>query len=418
MLAGMIDTVMLSAVNNDAVGAVGTANTYIGMFIIMFSVITSGMTAVMTQYIGAGREDVAHKARQIGLAFNLVIGAVLSCVLFFGAELILDTMGVAPLLRDYAKTYLQIVGGACILNAALPMFSNYLRAFGHTKPPMIATLTANVVNLVLNAFFLFVMKWGVAGVALATVISRAINLAIVMIAAKKYIHVQESGEHISKREIFKQIIRIGFPSAMESVFYNIAMTLIMSFLNQMDPEGINVTARAYAAQIINFAYCISAGMANANAILTGWRLGAKDYEACEKGTKKAAIVGVLAGAGLATIFTVFSGTIMRVFTNDPIIIALVGKLLFVDIFLEIGRATNLVYIQALKTSGDALFPTIMGAIFMLLFAAGGTYFFGIHLGLMAVGAYIGMASDECIRAILMVIRWKSGKWRTMRLIKA
>ena len=59
MLAGMVDTMMLSAVNNDAVGAVGTANTYIGMFIIMFSVITSGMIAVMTQYIGAGREGVA-----------------------------------------------------------------------------------------------------------------------------------------------------------------------------------------------------------------------------------------------------------------------------------------------------------------------------------------------------------------------
>ena len=418
MLAGMIDTMMLSAVNDDAVGAVGTANTYIGMFIIMFSVITSGMTAVMTQYIGAGREDVAHKARQIGLAFNLAIGMVLSCVLFFGAEMILDTMGIAPLLRDYAKTYLQIVGGCCVLNAAIPLFSNYLRAFGHTKAPMIATITANIVNLVLNAVFLFVMKWDVAGVALATVISRVVNLCIVMIASKKYIHVQESGEYVSKREIFKQIIRIGLPSAMESVFYNIAMTLMISLLNQMDAEGLNVTARSYAAQIINFAYCISAGMANANAILTGWRLGAKDYEACDKGAKKAALIGVLAGAGTALVFTIFSDYIMRLFTDDPVMIDLVGKLLFVDIFLEIGRATNLVYVQALKTSGDALFTTVMGAIFMLLCVAGGTYFFGIHLGLMAVGAYIGMALDECIRAVLMVLRWKSGKWRTMRLIKA
>lgn len=418
MLAGMVDTMMLSAVNNDAVGAVGTANTYIGMFIIMFSVITSGMTAVMTQYIGAGREDVAHRARQIGLAFNLAIGVILSCVLFFGAETILDTMGIAPLLKGYAKTYLQIVGGACILNSTTPLFSNYLRAFGHTKPPMIATIIANIVNLVLNAVFLFVMEWGVAGVAWATVISRLVNLCIVVIASKKYVHVQESGEYVSRREIFTQIVRIGLPSAMESVFYNIAMTLIMSFLNQMDPEGLNVTARSYAAQIINFAYCISAGMASANAILTGWRLGAKDYDACDKGAKKAAIIGVLAGAGSATLFTIFSVPIMKLFTDDSVIIELVGKLFFVDIFLEIGRATNLVYVQALKTSGDALFTTIMGAIFMLLCAAGGTYFFGIHLGMMAVGAYIGMALDECVRAVLMVLRWRSGKWRTMRLIKA
>ena len=159
-------------------------------------------------------------------------------------------------------------------------------------------------------------------------------------------------------------------------------------------------------------------MANANAILTGWRLGAKDYDACDKGARKAALIGVLAGAGTALLFTLFSNQIMRLFTDDPVMIDLVGKLLFVDIFLEIGRATNLVYVQALKTSGDALFTTIMGAIFMLLCVAGGTYFFGIHLGMMAVGAYIGMALDECIRAVLMVLRWKTGKWRTLRLIKA
>ena len=73
---------------------------------------------------------------------------------------------------------------------------------------------------------------------------------------------------------------------------------------------------------------------------------------------------------------------------------LVVKLLIVDVFLEFGRVTNLVYGQALKTSGDAVFPVIMGAVFMYLFAVGGTYFLGIHMGLQAVGAYIAMAGDS------------------------
>ena len=58
----------------------------------------------------------------------------------------------------------------------------------------------------------------------------------------------------------------------------------------------------------------------------------------------------------------------------------------------------------------------MGAVFMYLAAVGGTYFFGIHLGLLAVGAYIAMASDECARAVGMVLRWKSGKWKLKRLV--
>ena len=64
-----------------------------------------------------------------------------------------------------------------------------------------------------------------------------------------------------------------------------------------------------------------------------------------------------------------------------------------------------------------LLEVIMGAIFMYLFAVGGTYFLGIHMGLQAVGAYIAMAGDECARAVGMVLRWKSGKWKSKSLVE-
>ena len=138
MLSGMVDTLMLSSVNDQAVGAVGTANTYIGIFIIMFSVISSGMVAVMTQNIGAGRPGVAYQARQLGLAFNAVLGVIMSLFLSLGAGTILSGVGVADALMQPAKTYLQIVGGFCILNALIPICSSYLRAFGFSKEPLYA----------------------------------------------------------------------------------------------------------------------------------------------------------------------------------------------------------------------------------------------------------------------------------------
>ncbi len=196
MLAGMIDTLMLSSVGDQAVGAIGTANTYIGMFIIMFSIISSGMIAVMTQYIGAEKIGVAYQARQIGLAFNAVIGIGMSILLFYGSGAILQLVGVADSLMEYAQTYLKIVGGFCILNALIPIFSSYLRAFGYTKQPLAATICGNIINLVLNAVFLFVFQFGVAGVAWATVISRLFNLIIVMVAAHKNVKAKEDNERI------------------------------------------------------------------------------------------------------------------------------------------------------------------------------------------------------------------------------
>ena len=188
------------------------------------------------------------------------------------------------------------------------------------------------------------------------------------------------------------------------------------FLNQMDAEGLNVTARSYTATISNFSYCVGAALAQANAIMTGWHIGAGELEECDRGTKRAAFVGVCVAVCMETAIVLGSGFIMPLFTDNPEMTALVRKLLAIDIVLEIGRVTNLVFGQALKTSGDAVFPAVIAAVFMFVFAVGGTWLFGISMGLMAVGAYIGLASDECVRAVGMVWRWKTGKWRTKKLV--
>ena len=416
MLSGMVDTLMLSSVGDQAVGAVGTANTYIGVFIIMFGVISSGMVAVMSQNIGAGRPGIAYQARQLGLLFNASTGILMSVILAFFSGRILKIVSIAPALLEPAETYLKIVGGACFLNALIPIFSSYLRVFGYTKHSLIGTIVGNAVNIIFNSVFLFVFKWGVMGVAVATVISKVVNLIIVAAMGAVLIKAKQSPERIQPRKILAQIVKIGFPSALETALYNVAMTFIVRFMNQMDTDGMNVTARSYTMQIANFSYCIGAALAQANAIMTGWRIGAKEFEECDRGTAKAAIFGLITATCFSVTFAISGRFIVHIFTDDIQMVDLVIKLLIVDVFLEFGRVTNLVYGQALKTSGDAVFPVIMGAVFMYLFAVGGTYFLGIHMGLQAVGAYIAMAGDECARAVGMVLRWKSGKWKSKSLV--
>lgn len=417
MLSGMVDTLMLSSVSDQAVGAVGTANTYIGVFIVMFGIISSGMVAVMSQNIGAGRPGIAYQARQLGMIFNAVIGILMSAVLAVFSGGILRMVSIAPALFEPAETYLKIVGGTCFLNALIPIFSSYLRVFGYTKHSLIGTIVGNILNIILNSVFLYVFHRGVMGVAVATVISRIVNLIIVAIMGAVLIKAKQSPERISPQKILAQIVKIGFPSALETALYNVAMTFIVRFMNQMDANGMNVTARSYAMQIAGFSYCAGAALAQANAIMTGWRIGAKELEECDRGTRKAVIYGLVTATCFSVTFALSGRFIVHIFTDNTQMISLVVKLLIIDIFLEFGRVTNLVYSQALKTSGDALFPVIMGAIFMYLFAVGGTYFLGIHMGLLAVGAYIAMAGDECARAVGMVLRWKSGKWKSKSLVE-
>lgn len=258
---------------------------------------------------------------------------------------------------------------------------------------------------------------GVAGVAIATILSRILNLAIVCISSRILIQTNDESSCIPTFQLFKQIVHIGLPSALEGSLYNLAMTFIMRFLNQMDAEGINVAARSYASTITNFSYCIGAALAQANAIITGWQIGAEEYDECEKGTRKATIIGILLATLIDFILALSSDIIMPFFTDNIVVIDLVQKLIFIDIILEVGRVTNLVHVSALQVSGDVIFPVVMATIFMFLCAVGGTYFFGIRLGMMVVGTYIGLAMDECVRAIAMVLRWKTGIWKTKRIVK-
>lgn len=417
MLTGAVDTLMLSSEGDQAVGAVGTANTYISIFIIMFSVISAGMVAVMTQYIGAKRPGVARQALGIGVGFNVTVGIGITLILCLFPEQILRTVGIAPQLLEPAKTYLQTVGMFCLCNALTPIFSSYLRSFGHTAPTLAATTAANLVNLGLNALFLYGFRWGVWGVALATGISRLVNLLWLVAACARRVRAEKEKDPPPNLVILRQILRVGLPAALETALYNLAITLVIRFLNQMDETGTQATARSYAIQITNFSYCAGAALAQANAILAGWRIGSGDYDACDRGTKKAAMIAMAAGVGIASIFALFSRQIVGLFSNDPEMVRLVGILLTIDIALEIGRTLNLVFGTALKTSGDALYPMIIAVAFAFVCAAGGTWFFGIRLGWLAVGAYTAMALDECVRAVLMFARWQSGRWRKLRLVK-
>lgn len=418
MLAGMIDTLMLSTIGDQAVGAVGTSNTYISMFILMFSIVSTGMMAVMTQNIGAGKLGVAQQARNLGMAFNLFLGILLSLFLFNGSKLLLNTIGVSAALEQPASIYIRIVGGACFLNALIPIFSGYLRAFGYTKQPLWATIVANIVNFVLNALFLFVLQYGVAGVAAATVISRMVNLSIVMLFSLTKVHIPKGAERASSRIILGQIFKIGVPSAFESILYNISITMAIRFLNQMDSEGFNVAARAYVAQLANFSYAAGAALAQANGIMTGWRIGRHEYEACRIGTRKAWFAGIVVSLCLSFVIALMAPLLIPFFTDDPAMIAIVTRLIWIDVFLEFGRVTNLVYGNALKTCGDAIFPVVIGVVFMFLCTVLGTYVLGIRLGLLVTGCYIALACDECFRGVGMILRWQSGKWKGKGLVKS
>lgn len=416
MIMGSVDTLMLSSVSDKAVGSVGASNTYLDVFTITFAVISSGMLAVMTQYIGAKKEGVTRKALLFGLIFNGVLGLAVALLLFFAAKPILTVLGIAIDLLEDATTYMSIVGASCLFTALTPIFTAYLRAFGYTKEPLIANIVANLANVVLNSVFLFGMGMGVAGVALATLISRAVGLALAMLFSFILIHPSKEDGGVSMRIVITNILRVGLPSAMENMVYNIAMAIVMKALNYMSKDGIYVTVRSYGVQIGNFTYCAGLALATANSIIVGWKIGQGKLDEVKKDTLKVLKIGLGISLGMGAIMAGLSPLIMRIFTDDPKVIHLVFLCLWIDVALESGRTSNLILGMALKTSGDAIFTVIIGTIFMFLFASGGSWLFGVATNWTILGVWASLAADESSRGLLMYLRWKSEKWKKKVLV--
>ena len=184
----------------------------------------------------------------------------------------------------------------------------------------------------------------------------------------------------------------------------------------MDAEGINVTARAYVATITNFSYCAGVALAQSNCILLGWSIGKHEYKKCYKDTARALKYGMIISFCISLTIFLLAGPLLHLFTDNTEIIELASKLLLIDIFLELGRVTNLVFANALKTAGDALYIVVVASIIMLLVGAGGTYILGIRVELLAIGAYISMALDEIFRGVISFRRFFSKKWESKTLV--
>lgn len=415
ILVGLIDVVMVSMVGDNAVGAVGTTNTYLTMVSTMLMVMSSGALTVMTQNIGAGHPETAIKAKNVSLTFNAAFGGFFTLVFIFLTGPLLKLLATSDALYDEAVTYMSVVGSSCLLLALNFVFSAYLRSFGHARLTLATTAAGNIINVVLNWIFIKAGK-GVYGIAVATFISRLVTVAM---SAAFSLRIKE-GRGIpcarSASSLFRDIVSIGLPSAGESVAFNICISFVIVCMNKMDTEGIAASVYSYCNQLSSLIYCVGIAASQANAVIVGWRIGEKRFDECFKQTSVCYKLSFTASCSAAIICALASKPLIGLLTDNSEILALVFPVMCINVLRDAGRAGCQVYGAALKTAGDALATLRIGLYVMPLCALCGGLLLGLWLELGSIGAWIGIALDEFIRFVFMRRRWVSGAWKS-RILK-
>ena len=422
ILVGSIDTVMLSFYSEKAVAAVGMMSQYAFFIMILFNVIAIGTSIVLSQFLGAqkGKDDLNAIAKSSAIMVTAA-AVVIGLAVVFGIGPLLGRYTLEDQVREYAADYFLIFGGAGSFFIAFSLLqSAILRSYGYTKEAMVVTMASNLINVVGNAISLYGLfglpVFGVKGVAWSSVISMAAACVILQIIIRK------KGDvcfdlfcrcKIPSR-FFKLILSVGVPTASENLSYNVSQIVIMAMISTLGTYAMS--AQVYTATICRFVFVMAIGIGSAVQIKTGWSVGAGQEEEIYKKVWKYGAVATACSVSIILLINLFRGPIVGFFTKQEEISALVSTLLLLSIYLEFGRSKNLIYIGALKGAGDIKFPVLYGMFSNWVIMVGGSWLLGLKLGLGVAGFWLGIATDETTRGLVMMLRWKSKRWMNKALV--
>lgn len=423
MLLGFVDVFVLSRYDDLAASSVNTANQAVSIVTIVFTVISGASAVLISQYLGAQRKESASRIAAISIVFNFVAGIIISALLALFSEEILVFIGADGALLDFASEYLKIVGGFLFLQAVLSSMSVIIRNHGLTHISMYVTVGMNIVNTVLDVVFVLGLfgapKLGVMGVAVATTFSRIVGtivLSIVLFTKVEKLKIFKLLKPFPWGDV-KDIFKIGVPSALESFLYNLSQLVITSMvLYYLTNEEL--IARTYVQNITMIFYIFAVAIGQASQIITGHLVGAGEMDKAYKSGMRAYKYSMIITMVACTIGVIFRKPIVDVFTDDSTVIVLGAGILIIDWFLELGRTTNIVVIACLRGAGDVYFPTICAIFSMWLVSVLGAYIFAVVLQMGIYGLWIALALDEILRGVLMIWRFKGGKWRTKAIVKS
>ena len=414
MMLGAVDTFMLSRHSDNSVAAVGVVNQLMNLVFLLFEVISLGTSILCSQYIGAKRRDKVIQVTGISIGFNLISGLVLSCVLLFCADDLLLMMGLRPDLMSEGLPYMRIVGGFAFLQAVSLSLSASLRSADKAKYPMYVSVVVNILNIIGNYTLIFgkfgMPALGVEGAAISTSFCRFVSVVILLIVLFK--------KHIPSfpKKLFtpfpwgelKNLLKIGIPSAGEHMSYSLSQVVIAYFINMISNEAL--ATRTYIVNIVMFTYIFALSLSQGGAILIGHLVGMNKIKAAYTIGKRVMRFGVAMSVSLSLVTAVFGKSILSMLTSDPWIISTGAAILWVEIFLEHGRALNFFGVNSLRSAGDIYFPVILGIIVMWGVQVVGSYLLGISLGWGLIAMWAIFALDENIRGLVFVRRWNSFKW--------
>lgn len=305
---------------NDALAAVGSTSSLINLLVNVFMGLSVGTNVMVARFYGAGQKKELEEMVHTAILTSVVSGVILIFVGLILSRPALLLMDTPENVIDQSVLYIRIYFVGMPAMMLYNFGSAVLRAVGDTRRPLYFLMIAGVINVVLNLFFVISLSMGVAGVALATIISQAVSAILVLLClmrSESDYRVELKKLRIVKDKMLK-MIQIGLPAGMQGALFSVSNVLIQSSVNSFG--SIAMAGNTAAQNLEGFVYTAMNALHQTCISFTGQNYGAKQYKRMGKilliCQGCVIVVGVLMGNGVY----LAGGTLLKLYSPDPEVI--------------------------------------------------------------------------------------------------
>jgi putative efflux protein, MATE family len=359
----LYNTVDLIYVGNflgkEAAAAVGASSQFVTCLVGFFSGMSVGSSAVTAYVFGSGKKSELKKVihTTVGLAF--ICGLIMMAIGLIGAPTFLKMINTPDEIMGMAVSYVRVYFISIIAVVTYNMAAGIIRALGDSKTTMHIQLIGGLVNVVMDAVFIFLFDNGVVGVALATLFSQSVAAGLALLYLMRL--EPESRLELKKirveLQLLNNILKIGIPSGLQALVITVSNVFVQFHVNSLGVDSIAAFTAYFKVELLIYLPILAFGQAIST--FTSQNLGASEYERVKKGTRVCLAMGIGVTAVLSALVLAFGRQAFSVINSDPgvldlgvQIIAVTVPFYFVYLILEVLGGT-------IRGSGKAVPPMVI-----------------------------------------------------------
>ena len=415
-LYNIVDSIIVGRVlGKEALAAVGNAFPIFFTLIALIIGIAFGGTIVISQYFGAKDYDKVRRA--IGTLYTLmfITAAVLTILGLIFTDHILRLVRIPEELEAMAGIYIKIFIGGLVAFFGFNGTAAILRGLGDSKTPMVFMIISTFVNIGLDLLFVIVFKWGIAGVAIATVISQGgafITAVWYLNRYHKFISIRLKDLSFD-REIFRQTLRIGLPTGFQQTFVALGMIALQRIVNQFGTDVI--ASYSVAGRIDAIAMTPAMIFSQALAAFVGQNMGAGKNDRVIKGLNATLIMSSLVALSITSFVLLSKESLIGLFNQDPEVIRIGSEYLVIVSGCYLLFAGMFSFNGVMRGAGDTLIPMFITLFALWLIRVPGAYYLSGFMN--ETGICWSVPIGWVAGLILSIIYYKTGKWKTKLVVK-